>query len=159
MKLKLFILFSLILTACQTTSETLNRDSEINRETLERLEFHKRTNSSVLDSLLSHYRATIKKTERFYAPPDSIGHQPIISETQYNIELEGEETAISNKKAENKTDLSNDKKKTDIHKQIEYQDKKTDSRLFKPPRWIIAVLSIILVTGIIYKCRKIIVHD
>ena len=159
MRVKLFILFSLILTACRTTSETLNRDSDINRETLEHLEFHKRTNSSVLDSLLSHYRATIKKTERFYAPPDSFGNQPIISETRYDIELEGKETAISNKKAENETDLSNDKKKNDIRKQIEYQDKKTDSRLLKPPRWMIATLSIILVIGIIYKCRKIIVHD
>ncbi|WP_347146294.1 hypothetical protein [Parabacteroides goldsteinii] len=159
MKLKLFILFTLILTACRTTSETLNRDSDTNRKMLERLEFHKQTNSSVLDSLLSHYKATIKKTERFYAPPDSIGNQPIISETQYDIELEGDETAISNKKSENKTDLNNDKKKDDIRKQIEYQDKKTDRRIFKPPQWMIATFFIILVIGIIYKCRKIIVHD
>ncbi|MBP3517772.1 MAG: hypothetical protein J6K31_05100 [Parabacteroides sp.] len=159
MVLKLFILFFLILTACRTASETSNRDSEISRETLERLELHKQTNSSVLDSLLSHYRATIKKTERFYAPPDSIGNQIVISETQYDIELEGEETTISNQKKENRTGLSNDQKENDIRKQIEHQDKKTDSRLFKPPRWMIATLSIILAIGIIYKCRKIIVHD
>lgn len=159
MKLVFIILSTLILTGCRTTSDAFSRETEINRETLERLELQKQTNTSVLDSLLSHYKATIKKTERHYAPPDSTGQQPIISETEYDIELEGEETAISNRKTNSQADLSNDKKAIDTGKQIEKQDKKTDSRLFRPPKWMITVLFIILVIGIIYKCRKMIVHN
>lgn len=159
MKLIFIILLTLILTACRTTSDAFSRNTEINREMLERLELHKQANTSVLDSLLSRYKATIKKTERQYAPPDSTGQQPIISETEYNIELEGEETAISNKKTNSQANLSNDKKKTDTGKQIEHQDKKTDSRLFRPPKWMIAVFFILLIIGIIYKCRKMIVHN
>ncbi len=159
MKLIIIILLALILTGCRTTTDTISRRTEINREMLERLELQKQTNTSVLDSLLSHYKATIKKTERHYAPPDSTGQQPIISETEYDIELEGEETAISNKKTNSLADLSNDKKKTDTGKQIENKDKETDSRLFRPPKWMIVALFILLAIGLIYKCRKMIVHN
>lgn len=159
MKLILIILSTLILTGCRSTSDTFSRETEINREALERLDFQKQTNTSVLDSLLSRYKATIKKTERHYAPPDSTGNQPIISETEYNIELEGEDTTISNQKVNSQVDLSNNKKNTDTGKQTENMDKKTDSRLFRPPKWMIAVFFIILVIGIIYKCRKMIVHN
>lgn len=159
MKLIFIILLTLILTACRTTSDTFSRNTEINREMLECLELQKQANTSVLDPLLSRYKATIKKTERHYAPPDSTGQQPIISETEYDIELEGEETAISNKKTNSQANLSNDKKKTDTGKQIEHQDKKTDSRLFRPPKWMITAFFILLVIGIIYKYRKMIVHN
>ncbi|WP_099463408.1 hypothetical protein [Parabacteroides provencensis] len=159
MKLTIIILLALILTGCRTTTDTFSRRTEINREMLERLELQKQTNTSVLDSLLSRYKATIKKTERHYAPPDSTGQQPIISETEYNIELEGDETAISNQNINSQADLSNNKKSIDTSKQIENQNKKTDSRLFRPPKWMIVVLFIILVIGIIYKCRKMIVHN
>lgn len=159
MKLIIIILLALILTGCRTTTDTFSRRTEINQEMLERLELQKQTNTSVLDSLLSHYKATIKKTERHYALPDSTGQQPIISETEYDIELEGEETAISNKKTNSQTNLSDDKKKIDTGKQIENQDKKTDSRLFRPPKWMIVAFFILLAIGIIYKCRKMIVHN
>lgn len=159
MKLIIIILLALILTSCRTTTDAFSRRTEINREMLERLELQKQTKTSVLDSLLSHYKATIKKTERHYAPPDSTGQQPIISETEYDIELEGEETAISNKNTNSQTNLSDDKKKIDTGKQIENQDKKTDSRLFRPPKWMIVVFFILLAIGIIYKCRKMIVHN
>lgn len=159
MKQIFIILLVLTLTSCRTTSDTYSRETEINRKTLERLDFQKQTNTSVLDSLFSHYKATIKKTERRYAPPDSTGQQPIISETEYNIELEGDETAISNKKTNSLADLSNDKKKTDTGKQIENKDKETDSRLFRPPKWMIVALFILLAIGLIYKCRKMIVHN
>lgn len=158
MKLTIITLFALLLAGCRTSSETFNRQEEINRETLERLTIQQQTSSSVLDSILSRYKATILKTERIYSRPDSTGSQAIISETEYKVDLEGEKQTITAKKKDQNTDLINDKTEQVTDRISEARDKETDSRLFKPPSWLVASFFIILVISIFLYCRKRFVH-
>lgn len=154
MKLILIALTAVILIGCRTSSETFDRQTEIDRETLEHLDFQKQTASSVLDSILSRFNATIKKTERHYAPPDSAGNQAVVAETEYDINLEGETTAVSQKTTRQDTNLTDDKKARETGKKIETGVKQTDSRLLRPPQWLVVVALMILIIGIIYKYRK-----
>ena len=158
MKLTIITFSVLFLTGCRTSSETSNRQKEINQETVERLTIQQQKTSSVLDSILSRYKATILKTERIYSLPDSTGSQAIISETEYKVDLEGERQTITTRNNDQNTNLTGDKTENDAVRINEARDKETDSRLFKPPSWLVAAFFIILVISIFLYCRKRFVH-
>lgn len=158
MKLTVITLLALFLASCRTSSETFNRQEELNRETFERLTIQQQNTSSVLDSILSRYKATILKTERIYSCPDSTGSQAIISETEYKVDLEGEKQTITAKNKNQNSALINDKTEQVTDRISEARDKETDSRLFKPPSWLVAAFFIILVISVFLYCRKRFVH-
>lgn len=158
MRLTIIVLLALFLTGCRTSSETFNRQEELNRETFERLTIQQQNTSSVLDSILFRYKATILKTERIYSCPDSTDSQAIISETEYKVDLEGEKQTITAKNKNQNSALINDKTEQVTDRISEARDKETDSRLFKPPSWLVAAFFIILVISVFLYCRKRFVH-
>lgn len=158
MRLTVIVLLALFLTGCRTSSETFNRQEELNRETFERLTIQQQNTSSVLDSILFRYKATILKTERIYSCPDSTDSQAIISETEYKVDLEGEKQTITAKNKNQNSALINDKTEQVTDRISEARDKETDSRLFKPPSWLVAAFFIILVISVFLYCRKRFVH-
>lgn len=158
MKLTIIILSVLFLVGCRTSSETFNRQEEIHRETVERLTIQEQNTSTVLDSILSRYKATILKIERTYSLPDSTGCQAIISETEYKVDLEGDKQTITTRNKNQNTNLTSDKTENATVRINEAGDKETDSRLFRPPSWLVAALFIILVISIFLYCRKRFVH-
>lgn len=158
MRLTVIVLLALFLTGCRTSSETFNRQEELNRETFERLTIQQQNTSSVLDSILFRYKATILKTERIYSCPDSTDSQAIISETEYKVDLEGEKQTITTKNKNQNSALINDKTEQVTDRISEARDKETDSRLFKPPSWLVAAFFIILVISVFLYCRKRFVH-
>lgn len=158
MKLTIITLLVLFLVGCRTSSETFNRQKEINQETVERLTIQQQNTSSVLDSILSRYKATILKTERIYSRTDSTGSQAIISETEYKVDLEGERQTITTRNNDQNTNLTGDKTENETIRINEAREKETDSRLFKPPAWLVAAFFIILIISIFLYCRKRFVH-
>lgn len=150
MKLASILLAILFFSGCRTTQEVFTRQSKINEELTEHLDIQRKTSAAVLDSILSHYNATVSKLERQYALPDSSGYQAVISETEYHIDLIGETTTIRNRDTFQQEVLSNDVKLTTAGQKNESKGKKTDNRLFRPPQWFFVSFLILLVIGIIY---------
>lgn len=159
MKLIITALLTFVLIGCRTSSEAFARQEEVNRESLERLSIREQSTSSVLDSILSRYKATIKKTERIYGLPDSTGSQPIISETEYKVDLAGEKTTITAHNEDRNANLTNDKTENQISRIDESKDKETDSRLFKPPSWLTAIFFILLIISVFLYFRNKFVHN
>lgn len=160
MKLISTILLALTLTACRTSSEVYTRQEEINREAFDRLMIEQQNTSSYLDVILSKYKATIKKTERLYAPPaDSTGYQAIISETEYDIKLKGDKKITSGKEDKLNTTLVNDKLSKDTLLMNTARNKESDSRILKPPNWFTAIFFILLIISVFFFFRKKFVHN
>lgn len=152
MRLVVILLMSIVCVCCRTTSETSSREAKINNQTWEYSEMQKQSASAILDSILSRYKATIRKIERNYSIPDTAGNQYIISETESDIELNQETTNIINHSQNTDINVFDNKKEIETGQQTEYQNKEIDSHIFKPPKWLIVALLILIV--ILYKYRK-----
>lgn len=154
MKLFVSVLSFLLLVGCKTTSTDYNKECRYSSELLESTSMQGIESHFDVDSFLRKYNVKIKGTHRVYGKPDSAGVQPVISENDYAIDLEGDEQSVNKRSNQSNLNLKGDKKKTGNGVLNESGQNNTDSRIFRPPEWICYVFGLILMLFIIYKTKK-----
>jgi hypothetical protein len=153
MKLYLYLLTALLMGACRTSSGTSREERDVMNTRLTESWKNELFSQSVVDSLFKKLSFSLRAKITKFAPIDSSGRQSVESITE--LDLAGEQQTEQN--SVTSTVAGTEEKQTEktegIDKTTITQTLQTDSRVFRPPDWLWAVL-LVIVAALLCKYRK-----
>jgi hypothetical protein len=140
MKLYLYLLFALLMSACRTTSGTYSEERDVMNSRLLESWKNELFSQSVVDSLFKKLSFSLRATITKFAPADSCGRQSLDSITELSLagEQQTAQSTTTNTVAgteEQQTEKAEGADKTKIAQTLQ-----TDSRVFRPSEWLWIVL-------------------